>query len=79
MLSCLGFLTPRAKPWVWAVPFGGTQEVGGSQLHLEEACGRMSRERETSESLVVEGENGKSSLGCASLPTPEELAADLCA
>ena len=31
VLSCLNILlAPRAKPWVWAVPIGVAQEVGGS-------------------------------------------------
>ena len=47
VFRCLDFLlTPRAKPWIWAVPIGVAREVGGSQLHLERTCGRMPRERE---------------------------------
>ena len=47
MLSGLDILlAPWAEPRFWAVPVGAAQEVGGRQLHLEEARGCTTREGE---------------------------------
>ena len=47
MFSGLNILfAPKAEPRFWAVPIGVAQEVGGRQLHLEEACGCAMREGE---------------------------------
>ena len=78
MPSCFDFLlTPRTKSWVWAVPILVAQEVGGSQHHLGEACGCMTRENGDGRELRGEGEGEVISWPVLVLPLMAELTADL--
>ena len=78
MFSGLDILfAPKAEPRFWAVPIGVAQEVGGRQLHLEEACGCVTREGEDGRKLCGGGKGKVVPWFVPSLPFLEELAADL--
>ena len=78
MPSGLDFLlAPQAEPRFWAVPIGVAQEAGGRQLHLEEACGCVTREGEDGRKLCGGGKGKVVPWFVPSLPILEELAADL--
>ena len=77
MLSGLEILfAPKAEPPFWAVPIGVAQEIGGRQLHLEEARGGMTREGKDGRRLCRGGKGKAVPWFVPSLPFLEELAAD---
>ena len=70
-------LTPWAEPRVRAMPVWMAQEVGGSKLHLEEACCCVAREGEDGGELCGGGEREVIPWFVPDLLLPEEFAADL--
>ena len=78
VFSGLGLLlTPWAEPRFRAMPVWMVQEIGGSKLHLEEACCCMARKGEDGGELCGGREGEVISRYVPDLPLPKKFAADL--